>query len=262
VGERRQEAEESEVAVRVTIYALRDPRTGEIRYAGKTKARLPQRLREHLKPSSLRSHTHKNYWLRDLLAAGQKPMIEALEMVDETEWEQREAHHIQRLRGEGCRLTNLTAGGDGLRAAPAEVRAKISAAAKRQWATPEGRAKLLPSRQGRPPLTEETLQRIRDGLAEFYADTPRVTRARDKRRAHYQARAATPEGHAEFSAIAKRGWSDPKRREAITQRMRESWQDPTTRLRRSEKLKALWADPEYREKVMAARRRSSDAPKP
>jgi hypothetical protein len=61
--------------------------------------------------------THKANWLRQLLAAGLKPEVEVLE-----------THFIAYFRSIGCRLTNLTDGGDGLlgRKVSAETRRRIS----------------------------------------------------------------------------------------------------------------------------------------
>lgn len=51
-----------------------------------------------------------------------------LEEVSEQHWKERETFWIAKYRAEGARLTNTTAGGEGLVNPPPEVRAKIGAA--------------------------------------------------------------------------------------------------------------------------------------
>jgi hypothetical protein len=93
------------------VYTLSDPTTGAIRYVGKTSRGVEQRLKEHLLPKNLKAHTHKNMWLRQLLGAGQKPVIEIVE--ESTDANEAERFWIAQFRALGFKLTNLTHGGEG-----------------------------------------------------------------------------------------------------------------------------------------------------
>ena len=140
------------------IYALVDPRNKAIRYIGKA-VDLKKRLAQHLSPSSLKKHTHKNFWIKKLLALGLKPEIEPiadLHYLDD--WAEEERLWIARLRSLSGhpKLTNSTDGGEGVeglvfseesrkkmsqsgkgRRASAETCARISAAHKGKVKTPE-----------------------------------------------------------------------------------------------------------------------------
>jgi len=94
----------------VSIYALSDPRTREVRYVGKT-TDPRQRLRQHSSDSRGRI-TPTKAWLRSLRRDGLTPIMQVLETCTADAWEERERHHIARLRAEGCRLTNLAEGGN------------------------------------------------------------------------------------------------------------------------------------------------------
>lgn len=98
-----------------TIYDLRDPRTGEVRYVGKTVLPLSRRLTSHISAAKGRSHRRVCRWIRSLLDVGLVPMIHALEVVPAGgDWAEREAHFIGFYRSRGCDLTNHTDGGEGL----------------------------------------------------------------------------------------------------------------------------------------------------
>lgn len=94
------------------VYALRDPFTGERRYVGKSKDPR-ERYRKHILPYYLQANTYKNRWLRKVLAAGGRPILEIL--CESAPWEdinQIERDFIRWLRRSN-RLTNGTPGGDG-----------------------------------------------------------------------------------------------------------------------------------------------------
>lgn len=94
------------------IYGLKDPRTDEIRYIGKTNdcvVRLKYH-RGHCKTGT----THKDNWLVGLKAAGYEPDMVVLEetQTDPQAYE-REQYWIEYGRHQGWRLTNHTDGGEG-----------------------------------------------------------------------------------------------------------------------------------------------------
>ena len=138
------------------IYSLSDPRTGEIRYVGKSCCGLARPFR-HLKSVG---RTHKDKWVRSLQSEGFQPLIEVIEdfptpdVVDEAErfW-------ISQLRSLGFRLTNHTDGGEGSlgRITSQATRDKIGLAnsGHTHWLgrkhTPESKAKIALAAANRSP---------------------------------------------------------------------------------------------------------------
>ncbi len=85
------------------IYALLHPRTREIRYIGKADD-PDDRLRKHVNRRLAKSH--KDNWVNSLRAEGQRPVLEIIDEVLQTEWQAAEAAYIQFYRDEGCDLVN------------------------------------------------------------------------------------------------------------------------------------------------------------
>jgi hypothetical protein len=96
----------------VTIYALVDPRTDQVRYIGQTVQPLEYRLWSHLHVAARRKvDTPKVRWLQELQAAGLKPSIIALEVVTHQDRKQAEGKWIQHF-SDGS-LTNSAPPGAG-----------------------------------------------------------------------------------------------------------------------------------------------------
>lgn len=118
------------------IYALVDPRTSAVRYIGKSSSGL-QRPKAHLYSGYLRAATHKNNWLKQLLAEGLKPEIRVLEKFDSPKLlNLAERLWIAQARQVGWPLTNTTKGGDGTfgRKASDRLKASLARANKaREW---------------------------------------------------------------------------------------------------------------------------------
>lgn len=95
------------------IYGLIDKTTQELRYIGKSVSGI-ERPREHFKPCNLKGNSYKQNWIKKCLAEGNKPEIIIIESFDnpETLFEA-EIFYIAYFRGLGCKLTNLTDGGEG-----------------------------------------------------------------------------------------------------------------------------------------------------
>jgi predicted nucleic acid-binding Zn ribbon protein len=91
------------------IYALVDPTDDVIRYVGK--ADHPAlRLRQHLRPCALNGRdTGANEWLKDLVAEGRCPILKALEVVPEDDWQFAECWWI----GNTPTALNIEGGGRG-----------------------------------------------------------------------------------------------------------------------------------------------------
>jgi hypothetical protein len=93
------------------IYALTDPRNGEIRYIGK--ANNPSaRILQHLEDKG--TNYKKEEWIDELLANGMLPEIITLETTDLDHWKEREIYWIEYGRRQGWNLTNLSGGGTGM----------------------------------------------------------------------------------------------------------------------------------------------------
>lgn len=97
----------------VYIYVMIDPRTDEIRYAGKTD-NPPQRFKDHLRlVREGHDHSHKAMWLKQLFALGLLPIFKIVKDTTQAEWIEDERTIIRSLRANGVRLTNLAPGGEG-----------------------------------------------------------------------------------------------------------------------------------------------------
>lgn len=153
----------------VAIYALRDPRTREVRYIGKAIDPC-RRARQHMSAFQLSYYrSRKVSWLQSLRDAGQEPILEILQVVDAGDANRAERQWIAQYRAEGARLTNGTDGGDGGavtdpdakariraahvgRVASAETKKKMSAAAKRRCADEDERERLRSISNAKPPV--------------------------------------------------------------------------------------------------------------
>lgn len=97
------------------IYFLIDPRTGDIRYVGKTTKKLTYRLMNgHMQDSS---RTHKTNWIKSLKKDGLLPEIKLVKICEsEDKCNYAEKFYIKLLgradKGEGI-LVNATDGGEG-----------------------------------------------------------------------------------------------------------------------------------------------------
>lgn len=100
------------------IYILKDPRfvgLEAVRYVGKSEQGV-SRLKEHLKPSSLKKGTHKDNWIKKLNSLGFQPEIVIVEsFTTPDELFEAEAKWYQHYKGLGANLTNLTECGKGTR---------------------------------------------------------------------------------------------------------------------------------------------------
>lgn len=94
----------------VDIYALCDPRTGEIRYIGKAD-NAAKRLKRHIMHARRRK-TPVYSWFKSLADHGLKPTVVVLRKVPLCEWQQAERDEIAAARASGTRLLNVAAGGE------------------------------------------------------------------------------------------------------------------------------------------------------
>jgi len=95
------------------IYALLDPRNGDIRYVGWT-VRLQGRIKRHVaEVVAGRARTRCGDWIRELLSVGLKPDFKVLESGCGNSYSLAERDWIFRLRSSGIDLTNERPGGEG-----------------------------------------------------------------------------------------------------------------------------------------------------
>lgn len=151
------------------IYVLKDPRSGEVRYVGKTVQKLSKRLSFHI-TAAKSGKNHKSCWIRNVLSFELIPIIELIEIVPGSDgWEDREKYWIS-YYNIGRRLTNMTAGGDGITSYKHtdESKRKIGEAAKRKNYSEEYRYKLSLSQVGEKnssnKLTNEDICKIQEVL--------------------------------------------------------------------------------------------------
>ncbi len=238
------------------IYALKDPRDGDIRYIGRTRDER-KRYQLHVAPSQL-TNSHKSRWIRQLLSLGLSPILEILE-VDVPDSAASERAWISRLRDSGHRLTNSTDGGDGacgmkvsaetrakLSAARAHVvytdtwRANLSAGLKGRTVSPETRGLISQSQKGKPHSREHVAKSMAGWTKESRQRAGQLTRERmtgvkqsadsiAKRNAKLRGLKRTPEQRARISA-SRKGiiFSDEARRNmGAAQRRRAPCSDET-----------------------------------
>ena len=95
---------------KIQIYILIDPITKIVRYVGKS-VNAKRRYNQHLYDK--RHDNYSSRWIRKLQKQNLKPFLEIIEECDESVWQERERYWISYYKPIS-KLTNLTAGGDGL----------------------------------------------------------------------------------------------------------------------------------------------------
>lgn len=210
------------------IYVLMHPGTGEVRYVGKTTMRLCNRLAKHMECDM---STHSGRWINTLKEDGRRPIIICIEEAGEN-WADRERHWIRVYRNAGCRLTNLSLGGDGHNGfiTSENTRKKLSLALKGRQRPPEVVRKMCASQKGRIITPEH----------------------RAKISATLKGRKLSPEHKAKSLAALKRRkkWVvTPEMREKISKANKGRKQTNEQRARNSASKKGLRKSPEHRKKL-------------
>lgn len=145
------------------IYTLKHPDTGEIRYVGKTVQLLKYRLATHISRSKKYRYAYVNCWIYSLLQKNKRPIIELIEEVEDSLWENREIYWIQ-YYSPITRLTNFQLGGGHSNAGKElkeEHRKAISNSLKGKPRDEETKRKISESHKGKI-LSENTKQKLRD----------------------------------------------------------------------------------------------------
>lgn len=113
---------------RYKIYGLFSSSTNELRYIGRTINKIEYRVLNHLKNYSNES-TYKANWIKSEILAGHTPYIKIIQSFDNLsalEFDKLEQYWIKYFRDQGCKLTNLSAGGGGILNPTLETRYKMS----------------------------------------------------------------------------------------------------------------------------------------
>lgn len=96
----------------IYIYGLFDPRSGKLRYIGKSydpKRRLYLHIRIARKNEN---NTHISNWIRQLLKSDLQPYFKVLEICSEDNWQEKERSWIKSARDSGLDIVNISKGGD------------------------------------------------------------------------------------------------------------------------------------------------------
>lgn len=131
------------------IYALIDPESLEIRYIGKTKTDVGRRFLRHLREK--RQGTYKRNWIAALERRGLRPLLDLIDVVSEDEGAETEQYWIAYYRFTGCRLLNMTDGGEGRlgQIASVETREKLRLAATGRSFSSETKKKIADALRGK-----------------------------------------------------------------------------------------------------------------
>ena len=172
------------------IYVLIDPRTEEIRYVGKTSAKLSRRLSQHTRA---RAHNRHDAWVTCLRERDLRPHIELVQEVPDDFWQEAERYWIAYYRSIGCNLVNGTDGGEG---APKGIKL-----------TPEHCAKISASGRGRKhhAFSRTTLTLMSAAQRRRYENPTE----RENASARAKARFNDSTERAKMSAAAKRHYENP-----------------------------------------------------
>jgi hypothetical protein len=198
------------------IYGLIDPRTGLIRYVGRTGKTLAARFRTHLADTVRHrdKDNHRLRWIRKLLRLELAPSIVLLEECD-GDGVREECFHIKLARSDGLPLTNSTDGGESPMVITDELREKLRRAATgKRWSS-ETRKKMLEYLVNRE-LTPEALAKI-VAVGKANRGKMRSAETRQKYSAAKRGRKLSPEVVAKMSEIRKgKPWSDSRRANMVT----------------------------------------------
>lgn len=165
-----------------TIYGLIDPRNNELRYVGKTTMPVQRRYNQHVCLGPTARRTYCRNWIEQLSKETLRPELCVFEEVLD-DWVEAEQFWIAYWKSLGCKLTNITVGGDtstGIRLSSESIE-KSASKRRGKKRTPEQIARI------KAGLTEEGRNRLREAAAKrgFFKSggwklSPRVKRGPPK----------------------------------------------------------------------------------
>ena len=190
------------------LYTLAHPRTGEVRYVGKTATSPRQRFNSHMCRAITERprQQHLAHWIQQLDREALRPKMTVVAILQTETASQTEIAYISRLRADGAKLTNLTDGGEGqLGYAPTtETLVKLSVARRGKKQTPETCAKISEALRGKPKSPEHV----------------------ERQAAGHRGLKRTPEQIAALSAALRGKKRTPEQRRHYSEAMRKIWQRP------------------------------------
>ncbi|WP_454751700.1 NUMOD3 domain-containing DNA-binding protein [Cupriavidus necator] len=229
------------------IYALIDPRTGFVRYVGKTVMSIEHRLAVHVS-NARKTHTHSARWICGLLSAGLRPEAIHIETVM-SDWQEAECYWIAQFRFLGFDLANHTAGGDGLNSHQhsEESKARMSEAMRRRYVD-----KVNPLKGRKRP--QEVLEKMSIALrGKKFSDERRAMMREVSKRIQI-----SPETRAKMAATMRGKPKPPRSAEhsaKIAERARGRVRSEEAKAKTSAALKGRTLSEEHRRKLSEAAKR-------
>lgn len=229
-----------------TIYSL--SHNDEVRYIGKTIRPLGVRLTRHIHDAKSGASYHVSRWIRSLDA---RPQINALAIVEDVLSSRTERGVIAIYRKNGCRLTNITDGGEGTLGYrhTREALIKIGAVHKGKIVSAEHRERMRTLRTGKR-LTEEQRARLKGmGLGRRHSDESKA-----KMSAVQKGRQVNAEQRARISAaqIGRRPSAETRAKMSAAHMGHKV--SSLTRAKIGTRFKGGTLTPEHRDKLSAAHR--------
>lgn len=168
----------------VTLYGLLDPRTGDLRYIGRTND-PDQRLADHRHVArNNKRDSHLYTWYRSLLEEDLEPELTILARVHPEDAVEMEYELIQAALDHGHDLTNHRLKAEDGKASPIhldeETRERVQKATQEAMQDPEVRQRISEAREGYEP-TEKQLQNLEKGRNTPFTEEHREKIAETKR---------------------------------------------------------------------------------
>lgn len=232
---------------KIWIYGLKCPIAGVIRYVGKSENPHKRFIKHIAAANRNEADHHTSRWLRKLIAQGLRPELVILREVGEKErWQDVEREFIAMAEMQGWRLTNSTAGGEGLDyldpVAKAKYLANLSRSMRFLWNKPERRIEAkersLKSWSDKECRERRLISLRRNGESIQF----RQKMAKVNKKIHER-----PEVKIKHAEAIKLSWADPEK----NARRIAALSSEETRQKMSEKAKARHEDPQKRAAFMA-----------
>lgn len=248
----------------IYIYALSDPRSGSIRYIGKTK-NIRTRLAAHV--SKAKAHHvdhHCARWIRGLLAENVTPRLSVLsELPPGADWQSAEAEAIATYRAMGHDLTNLTGGGDGFHDCQPDVLKRRGETRRKTLSDPVKRSEFvnrLLASKANPEVRDKTSASIRAAwgdadVRQRFLDGMRAPDAVERRSNATRQRMNDPHTYAQHCATSKALSETPAARQQLADARAKRWSDPSARERHRLRMQEFYSDPERRKAAGDASRK-------
>lgn len=206
----------------VSIYALVDPRTDEIRYVGKS-VDPERRCLAHLREAKKSTRSRKQAWIRSLLNVGLYYQVKILEdELPDGLCEAREQFWIKELAALGHRLTNETSGGEHT-VMSQQTCNKLRSALLRNWNDPAYRARMLNTHNNNGARKRQSVL-----SKKLWKDPEYRKKTSDATR-----RSRTPEVRKAIADKARTRWADPAYKARVIKKVKQSCSTSEFRIKMS-----------------------------